>query len=85
MAAVTDGRNGLCLGFSQQTVHAKYNLNYIIISAGSGDCITAGIVSAWHQTNDLINTAKNGVACGAANCIPKELGMVFNHDVVDIK
>lgn len=85
VAAVTDGANGLFLGVHQQLIHAKYTVENVISTVGSGDCLTAGVVAAWHQTEDPIETTKMGVACGAANCIREELGMLHNQDVVDIK
>lgn len=80
IAAISDGANGLFLGHKDTVIHAKYTLDKVISTVGSGDCLTAGVIAAWAKFKDLIAAAKLGVACGAANCLRKDLGMLHNKD-----
>ena len=81
LLALTKGKEGLILSYKGQTVHARLELQEIISSVGSGDCLTAGIAYALSQNLDVREIAAYGVACGAANCIHEELGMLKREDV----
>jgi len=81
MAALTDGANGLYLAWQSQVIHASCKVDNVISTVGSGDCLTAGILSEWYQTKDIMETARTGTACGAANCVYPELGMLQKSDV----
>lgn len=81
MAALTDGANGLYLAYQSTVIHASCKVENIISTVGSGDCLTAGVISEWYKTKDIVETARTGTACGAANCIYPELGMLKKSDV----
>lgn len=81
MAALTDGANGLYLAYQSEIIHASCKVENVISTVGSGDCLTAGVISEWYHTKNLIETARTGTACGAANCIYPELGMLQKSDV----
>lgn len=82
IAAITDGKNGLYFVTKDQSLHANVTLNQKVISTiGSGDCLTAGMIYANERGLDIKEIAKWAVACGAANCIRPELGMIHRADV----
>lgn len=85
MSAVTDGSNGLFLSMGDETIHARYEIENIISTIGSGDCLLAGLVTSHLSGENLSGIARMGTACGAANCIRKELGMLYKTDVDNIK
>lgn len=81
LLALTKGKEGLILSYQGQTVHASLEIKNIISTVGSGDCLTAGLAYALSQDLDVREIAAYGVACGAANCIHEELGMLKREDV----
>ena len=85
ISAVTDGSNGLFLSMGVETIHARYEIENIISTIGSGDCLLAGLITSHLSGEDLYGIARMGTACGAANCIRKELGMLYKTDVDTIK
>ena len=85
MAAVTDGANGLYLAYQSEVIHASCRVDHVISTVGSGDCLTAGVISEWYRSGDLNETARTGTACGAANCIYPELGIIRREDVRTLK
>ena len=48
---------------------------------GSGDCLLAGVIAGHVQELETQSMANLGAACGAANCIRPELGMLYKEDV----
>lgn len=84
IAAVTDGSKGLYLYNNTQSVHSLAKVDQVISTIGSGDCLLAGIVAGHLQNFDYIGIAKLGAAFGAANCIRKELGMLYKKDVEEL-
>ncbi|GLR17595.1 tagatose-6-phosphate kinase [Portibacter lacus] len=81
-AAVTDGKEGLYLRSKKGTIHANVTLDQKVISTiGSGDCLLAGLIGAHYIGLGEEDSSKRGVACGAANCIRPELGMLNKTDV----
>jgi tagatose 6-phosphate kinase len=85
ISAVTDGSNGLFLSMGDETIHASYRIENVISTIGSGDCLLAGLITAHLSGESLSGIARMGTACGAANCIRKELGMLHKKDVDLIK
>ncbi len=86
LAAVTCGSDGLYLTDKNKVViHANCEVSNIISAVGCGDALMAGLIVAQMRKMDIIDTAKFSVACGAANCIRKELGMFYNEDVEILK
>ena len=81
LAALTAGREGLFLSNGKQTVHGKVHIDRCFSAVGSGDCLVAGLMAAHLKKMDLEDTARLGVACGAANCLRKDLGMLHKKDV----
>lgn len=80
-AAVTDGARGLWLADGQQTVQARCPVDQVYSAVGSGDCLVAGLAVAFVREMNLPDTARWGAACGAANCLHAELGMLQQADV----
>jgi tagatose 6-phosphate kinase len=83
-AAITAGKDGLYLSDLGQTIHANVQLSAIKSAVGSGDCLLAGLVAAKNRRLNLVDTAKLAVACGAANCLREDLGMLYKKDVEDL-
>lgn len=77
LAAITDGAKGLYLSDDQETVHASCKVVEVHSAVGSGDCLSAGLAVAFTLGMSLVDTAKYAVACGGANCMRKDLGLLF--------
>lgn len=85
VVALTDGANGLFLGYKNRIAHGKCSVKNIISTVGAGDCLTAGLMHAWYRKESLEEICKIATACGAANCIRPELGMLYKKDVEQFK
>lgn len=83
LIALTKGKDGLELAFKNTVVKARINLNpeEIVSTVGSGDCLTAGIAFALKNNMHISEIAAWGAACGTANCLNKDLGMLKKKDV----
>lgn len=83
LIALTKGSEGLELAYKGNIIQAKIkiNPNEIISTVGSGDCLTAGILYALNKKLNLTEVAAWGAACGTANCLNKDLGMLKKTDV----
>lgn len=81
LAALTAGVDGLYLASDDEYIHASYKLEKIHSAVGSGDCLVAGLAVARIRGYNFEDTARLAVACGAANCLRKELGMLHKKDV----
>lgn len=81
VAAITDGANGLYYINTEKEIHSLATVENVVSTIGSGDCLLAGIVAG--HLNNLSTTAiaKLGAAYGAANCVRKELGMLYKKDI----
>lgn len=86
LAAVTAGADGLYLAFKGTIYHASYRLDEkeIISTIGSGDCLLAGLCLATFQYDKPDQWATYAAACGSANCIHPELGMLKAENVEQI-
>lgn len=80
-AAVTDGANGLFLGYGDQIIHAKCRTDQIISTTGAGDCLLGGLLHSCTNPPEPETMARIAAACGTANCIHPELGMLTKEDV----
>lgn len=85
IAAVTDGANGLYLATDGGIYHAYCQIDQVISAVGSGDCLLAGLMVSQYENKSIKEMAINAVACGAANCLRPELGMLFNKDVIQLR
>ncbi|MDZ7718299.1 MAG: PfkB family carbohydrate kinase [Balneolaceae bacterium] len=85
VVALTDGANGLFLGYQDSILHAVCKVQDIVSTVGSGDCLTAGLLHAWYKEKELSTIAKTATACGAANCINPDLGMLQLSDVIEFE
>lgn len=83
LIALTIGKGGLYLMFKNQLVHANTIVDNVISTVGSGDCLTAGMAYGLYNKMPLEGIAKWSVACGAANCVREDLGMLNREDVTD--
>lgn len=81
IAAITDGAKGLHLMTNSGSYHALAHIEEVISTIGSGDCLTAGIIAGLMQNKEGKQLAALGAACGAANCLRKDLGMLYAQDV----
>lgn len=83
LAAVTAGANGLYLGYRDESVHTLHKIeeSSIVSTIGSGDCLLAGKCLACLKQKNIEHLARLAVACGSANCIHPELGMLKAEDV----
>lgn len=81
IAAVTDGAEGLFLATKKEAWHARCYVENIISTVGCGDCLMAGLAWAHLKGKSLKEMAKLGVACGAANCVTADLGMINTEEV----
>ncbi len=81
LIALTKGKEGLHLRSKKNLLQANVTIDQVISTVGSGDCLTAGIAYGIANGLNLENTAKYGVACGAANCLNEDLGMLKASDV----
>ncbi|MEY3418181.1 MAG: hypothetical protein RL060_2293 [Bacteroidota bacterium] len=85
-AAVTDGSKGLYLANSSTQVKASCHVakEKVYSAVGCGDCLTAGLVVAFVANKSTEEVAKLAVACGAANCLRQDLGMLYQKDVNEL-
>ena len=81
LVALTKGKDGLELFYKGNIVRANVKIDKVVSTVGSGDCLTAGIAFAVEKNFPLEDIAAYGVACGAANCITEDLGMLKKKDV----
>lgn len=79
--AITKGKEGLFLYLDDQYIHANVVVKDVMSTVGSGDCLTAGIAYAIAEGFPFEKIAAYGVACGAANCMNEDLGMLRLEDV----
>lgn len=82
--ALTKGKDGLFLCGAHVYVHANVLLKEVISTVGSGDCLTAGMAYAIFNGLNWEEMASYGVACGAANCMNEDLGMLRREDVAEL-
>lgn len=81
VVALTDGANGLFLGYQNSIFHGRCFVDNIVSTVGSGDCLTAGLLHSWYKGYELPAIVKTATACGAANCVNPDLGMLSLPDV----
>lgn len=82
MAAITAGKDGLYLAVeTSDVIHANVEISECKGAVGSGDCLLAGLAIATNLGYNTEDTARLGVACGAANCLRDDLGMLYKEDV----
>lgn len=81
VSAITDGEKGLYFNIGDNTLHGLSKVEEVYSTIGSGDCLLAGIIAGYvmQKTNEQI--ANLGAACGAANCVRPELGLMHKADV----
>jgi len=85
LVALTAGKEGLYLRMNKKIIHSNIVLPQIHSAVGSGDCLTAGLSIALKHNFPIEETARLSTACGAANCLRKELGMLYRKDVEKLK
>ncbi len=83
-AAITDGSKGLYLLSEQGEYHALAKIENVVSTIGAGDCLVAGILTAHFKQFDKQKVANMGAACGAANCLKEELGILNQKDVMKL-
>lgn len=81
VAAVTNGADGLHLATKDKLIHTRCTVDKVISTVGCGDCLTAGLALGWSRSLPAEEVARLGTACGSANCIRPELGMLHKNDV----
>lgn len=78
--AVTKRKESLILKYFGEQVKGNLELDRVISTVGCGDCLTAGICLAISKNLSIREITWYGVACGAANCLREELGMIDKSD-----
>lgn len=81
LIALTKGKDGLQLSYKNEVFTANVELENVVSTVGSGDCLTAGIAYALSKEMKPEDIAGYGVACGAANCMIEALGMLEKETV----
>ena len=81
VSAITDGEKGLYYKVDDTTLHGLSKIDEVYSTIGSGDCLLAGIVAGHINQLENQEIVELGAACGAANCIRPELGMLHKKDV----
>ena len=76
LIALTKGKEGLILSYKGQIITANVEIDQVVSTVGSGDCLTAGLAYALSRKLPLEDIAAYGTACGAANCLNENLGML---------
>lgn len=84
LLAITKGKDGLFLYMDNNYLHANVVLKEVKSTVGSGDCLTAGIAYSIVNELPLEQIATYGAACGAANCMNEDLGMLRLEDVREL-
>lgn len=86
VAAVTDGADGLYLWVDKQLYHiyCKLDIAEIVSTIGAGDCLLAGLCRTNLIQDNPQSWGRYAVACGSANCIHPQLGMLKKEDVKNI-
>lgn len=82
--ALTSGAEGLLFSTHSETIHAHCDLEKIFSAVGSGDCLTAGLAVAFVRKYNNLETVKLATACGSANCVREELGLLHRKDVEEL-
>lgn len=80
-AAITAGEEGLYLAHKSELIHTKCPVEKVYSTVGCGDCLMGGMAFAHSQGLDMPQTARMATACGSANCMRPELGMLYKKDV----
>jgi tagatose 6-phosphate kinase len=80
-AVVSEGADGLYLASDNEIFHAHCKIENVLSAVGSGDCLLGGLTVAFRRNMTQIDTARMAAACGAANCLRPELGMLYKSDV----
>ena len=78
---ITNGDKGVYYNTKETEVHSVYRIKDVVSTIGSGDCLLAGIVAGHLKDLPIQEIANLGAACGAANCMRKELGMLHKSDL----
>ncbi|MCF6360505.1 MAG: PfkB family carbohydrate kinase [Cyclobacteriaceae bacterium] len=81
VSAITDGEKGLYFNAGNNTLHSLSKVEEVYSTIDSGDCLLAGIIAGYVMRKFNQQIADLGAACGAANCIRPELGLMHNADV----
>jgi tagatose 6-phosphate kinase len=81
LSVITAGASGAYFYDGHTLLHASCKIDALHSAVGSGDCLVAGLAVARERGLSLIDTAKLATACGAANCLRPELGMLHRADV----
>lgn len=81
LAVVTAGDQGAYLGMAGEFWHTRCVIVPQYGAVGSGDCLLAGMAVAMTRGLSIQDLAAMACACGAANCLRPELGMLRRTDV----
>jgi len=86
ISAISAGSEGLYLLFNNKLYHAYHKIpqSKIISTIGAGDCLLAGLCISILNNNNVEYWAKYATACGSANCLNPDLGMLDQEDVLEI-
>jgi len=85
IVALTAGSKGLYLRKDGEIMHANVVVDSVYSAVGSGDCLSAGLSMALANNKNIEDTAVLATACGAANCLRPELGMLYKEDILKLE
>lgn len=80
-AVVTAGAAGAWVASDGFLAHLRCPVRPTASPVGSGDCLVGGMAAGHDKGMSLLEMARLGVACGAANCLRPEIGMFHRADV----
>ncbi len=81
LSVLTCGSEGLFLAKNDTVVHSLCSIEHVISSVGCGDAVCAAVVVSLAKQSTLSEMASLASACGAANCLNADLGMIHSSDV----
>ncbi len=84
VSIVTVGKDGAFFASDDGVLFANCSIETSYGSVGSGDCLVAGFALATSRKLPLNEAAALACACGAANCLRRELGMLHAADVASL-
>ena len=84
LIVVSQGARGALVGYGGTFYRIQIPQVNAINPVGSGDSMMAGLVSALHRGQDIVEVLKRGAACGTANTLHTMAGKVTMQEIESI-
>lgn len=84
LIVVSQGARGALAGYGGTFYRIQIPQVNAINPVGSGDSMMAGLVSALHRGQDIVEVLKRGAACGTANTLHTMAGKVTMQEIESI-